>query len=338
MRRCLKVCCRSRRAVPGLRSLLALSAGRCTGPSTHRASALRVKRRKTGRKTRGTKGVGGRVSAKGHGVVERDTSTSASTARGKPRRSSSQGPDVGRDHDGRFVGGCSCWHPRTRSGGASLRCEKRHPTMEGVLVRLQPVGFHDRTVTTSSACTRFIDTHAKARAGGHVKATGASEVGPHRAPRVNSPEARWRDPLKRAVRRENGMSLGTHRIGATLTGAEAIGSKARSSRRDLPENSRARVHEVEVVWMAGVGGAHPACAKGREARADASRRRNSNAVDAASRDPKANRCDGVRRFSLNGKTQHDDSRVERHVNVHTAPGVSGSTGSFTFTGGRARRA
>lgn len=97
------------------------------------------------------------------------------------------------------------------------------------------------------------------------------------------------------------MSLGTHRIGATLTGAEANGSKARSSRRDLPENSRARVHEVEVGWMAGAGGAHPACAKGREARADASRRRNSNAVDAASRDPEVNRCDGVRRFSSNEK-------------------------------------
>lgn len=72
VRRCLKVCCRSRKAVPGLRSLLALSASRCTRPSAHRASALRVKRRKTGRKTRGTKGVGGRVRAKGHGVVERE--------------------------------------------------------------------------------------------------------------------------------------------------------------------------------------------------------------------------------------------------------------------------
>lgn len=57
--RCLKVCCRSRRAVPDLRSLLALSAGRCTGSSAHRANSLRVKRRKTGRKTHGIKGVGG---------------------------------------------------------------------------------------------------------------------------------------------------------------------------------------------------------------------------------------------------------------------------------------
>jgi len=98
--------------------------------------------------------------------------------------------------------------------------------MEGVLVRLQPVGFHDRTVTTSSASTMSTDDQAKARRGEHVKATGTSEVGPHRAPRVNSPQARWRDPLKRAVRRENGMLLGTHRIGATLTGAEANGSKS----------------------------------------------------------------------------------------------------------------
>lgn len=68
--------------------------------------------------------------------------------------------------------------------------------MEGVLVRLQPVGFHDRTVTTSSACTRSTDDHAKARRGGHVKATGTSEVGPHRAPRVNSPQAPLEGPAE----------------------------------------------------------------------------------------------------------------------------------------------
>lgn len=110
--------------------------------------------------------------------------------------------------------------------------------------------------------------------------------------------------------------------------------RARSRRRDLPENGRARVHEVEVVGWQVAGGAHPACAKGREARADASRRRNSNAVDAASRDPEANRCDGVRRVSSTRKTQRFDSRVARHVRNHTAPGVSGSSSPFTLTGGR----
>jgi len=169
--------------------------------------------------------------------------------------------------------------------------------MEGVLVRLQPVGFHDRTVTTSSARTRPIDDRAKARSDRHVRATETSEVDPHRAPRVNSLLARWRDPLKRAIRRENGVSLGAYRVGATLTGAQANGSKARSPRRDLPENSRARVYEVEVGWMASAGGAHPVCAKDREVRADTSRRRNSNAVDAASGDPTVKRCDEVRRVS-----------------------------------------
>jgi len=86
-------------------------------------------------------------------------------AHGQPWAASSQEPDVGRDHDGWFVGGCSCWHPRTRHGDESLRVEKRHLTMEGVLVRLQPVGFHARTVTTGSAFTRSIDVHAKARLG-----------------------------------------------------------------------------------------------------------------------------------------------------------------------------
>lgn len=100
--------------------------------------------------------------------------------------------------------------------------------------------------------------------------------------------------------------------------------RARSRRRDLPKNGRARVHEVESGWMAGAGRAHPACAKGREALADASRRRISNAVDAAPGDPKAKRCDAVRRFSLNGKTLHFDPWIERFVDFCTAPGVSGT--------------
>jgi len=54
---------------------------------------------------------------------------------------------------------------------------------------------------------------ARAGSGRHARATGTSEVGPHRAPRANSPQARWRDPPKRAVRRENGVSIGSHRVG-----------------------------------------------------------------------------------------------------------------------------
>lgn len=99
--------------------------------------------------------------------------------------------------------------------------------MEGVLVRLQPVGFHDRTVTASSACTRSTDVHAKARRGGHVKATGTSEVGPHRAPAGEQPAGtagRIRRSGQSVVKTE--CPLGTHRIGATLTGAEANGSRS----------------------------------------------------------------------------------------------------------------
>lgn len=164
VRRCLKVCCRSRRAVPGLRSHLALSAGWCTRPSAHHVDSLREKRRETDRKIRGRKRVGGtKVRAKGHGVVEREDEYFGVHRGGKPQRELARAWDDGRDHDGWFVGGCSCWHLRTRHTGESLSDGKRHPAMEGVLVRLQPVGFHDRTVTTGSACTRSIDAPARKR-------------------------------------------------------------------------------------------------------------------------------------------------------------------------------
>lgn len=190
VRRSLKVCCRSRRAVPGLRSLLALSAGRCTRPSAHRASALRVKRRKTGRKTRGTKGswrTEGCEWARGRGAryeyfgVHRTRETASVELARAGRRARSR----------RLVRG---WLLLLAPADTSRRRKppgREETPCDGRRLGSSPAGrFHDRTVTASSACTRFIDTHAKARAGGHVKATETSEVGPHRAPRVNSPEGK----------------------------------------------------------------------------------------------------------------------------------------------------
>lgn len=79
-----------------------------------------------------------------------------------------------------------------------------------------------------------------------------------------------------------------------------------------------------VLWMAVVGGAHLACAKGREARADASSSRNSIVVDATSEDWKAKRCDAGVAGSQTGKRHVRDRRVERFAEVHTAIGVSDS--------------
>lgn len=139
VRRCLKNCCRSRKAVAiGPRDLPPSQADRCAGPSARRAEALREKRRKTRRKTRGTKRVGGRSEgerARGRGA--RTIGTSPSTARGKPRAGARKG--IGTTGAITTAGSwvvCSCWHPRTGHGVERLRVEKRHLAMKGVLVRL----------------------------------------------------------------------------------------------------------------------------------------------------------------------------------------------------------
>lgn len=110
--------------------------------------------------------------------------------------------------------------------------------------------------------------------------------------------------------------------------------RARSRRRDLPENGRARVHDVEVVgWQVLVERIPRVrrAARPEQTLADGGSR---YAVDAASRDPKANRCDEVTRFSPTGESHRFDPRAERHVDIYTTPGVSGLSGAFTFTGGR----
>lgn len=196
----------------GPHGLLALSARRRTGPSSDRADFLReaVERlveRPAGQREsaigQGRSGTGS-WSANEYFAVHR----ARETARGHP-----QGFGTTARRDGWFVGGCSCWHPRARHAGVSPRDEEEAPNEGRRPGSSQPLGFHDRAGTTGSACTRSIVARAKARPGRHVKATGTSEVGPHRAPRANSPTASWKDPLKRAVRRENGVSLGTHRVG-----------------------------------------------------------------------------------------------------------------------------
>jgi hypothetical protein len=79
-----------------------------------------------------------------------------------------------------------------------------------------------------------------------------------------------------------------------------------------------------VLWMAVAFGAHLACAKGREARADASSSRNSVVVDATLEDWKAKRCDADMTVSQTGERHVCDRRVERFAEFQRATGVSDS--------------
>jgi hypothetical protein len=76
--------------------------------------------------------------------------------------------------------------------------------------------------------------------------------------------------------------------------------------------------------MAVVGGAHLACAKGRETRADASCSRNSIVVDTTSEDRAVIGCDAGVTVSQTGDRYVGDRRVERSAEVHTTTDVSGS--------------
>lgn len=64
--------------------------------------------------------------------------------------------------------------------------------------------------------------------------------------------------------------------------------------------------------------------KGREARADTNFARNPNAVDTATEDRGVKRCDAGETFSQTGQRTICDRRVERHAEVYTVTGVSGS--------------
>lgn len=136
--------------------------------------------------------------------------------------------------------------------------------------------------------------------------------------------AGWTGPPKRIRRRETlGSSIVSVQSRKTSTGMDFRG-EARKSRRDLVGNARTRVHEFfSSVLMAVAGGAHLACAKGREARADASCSRNSVVVDATPEDRAAKGCDAGVAISQTGDRCVCDRRVERSAEVHTATGVLG---------------
>lgn len=181
-----------------------------------------------------------------------NSSTSASTAHGKPW--SVELARAGRRARSRWL--VRGWLLLLAPADTSRR---RKPSgcevtpCDGRRLGSSPAGrFHDRTVTTSLACTRSIDVHAKARLGRHVKATETSEVGPHRAPRVNSPEARWRDPLKRAVRRENGMFLwdASDRGNPHRCGGERVESSFVEARPPRDQSSTGTRESKLVGWQA----------------------------------------------------------------------------------------
>jgi hypothetical protein len=93
-----------------------------------------------------------------------------------------------------------------------------------------------------------------------------SEVGSHRITKDENSLAGWTGPPKRIWRRETlGSSIVLAQSRKTSADTDFRG-EARKSRRDLVGNARTRVHEFfSSVWMAVAGGAHLACAKGREA-------------------------------------------------------------------------
>lgn len=159
VRRCLKNCCRSRKAVAiGPRDLPPSQADRCAGPSARRADALRATSKDGSKDTRdkgsrwserGRKGTGSWSANDRYFAVHRTRETGCGSSQGHR--------DDGRDHDGWFVGGLLLLAPadRARSREAPRReeapCDGRRPGSS------QRFGFHDRAVMASSACTRSID-------------------------------------------------------------------------------------------------------------------------------------------------------------------------------------
>lgn len=120
------------------------------------------------------------------------------------------------------------------------------------------------------------------------------------SPRVKDLAAGWTDPPKRARRRETpGSSSRSGQSAQAPHPGGIIGSK-HDDRDAIPSGNAEHGCTVSEraqssVWMAVLLGAHLACAKGREARADASFAGSSRAVDAVSGDRGVKGCDaGVR--------------------------------------------
>lgn len=141
----------------------------------------------------------------------------------------------------------------------------------------------------------------------------------------------WTDPPKRAWRRE---TLGSSNVSAqSPRGSQPvriIGSKHDGRDAISSESVEHGCTSFRVCGWQFVGGAHLACVKGRETRADASFARSSVAVDAAPGDRGVKGCDAGPPVSSTRDRRACDRRIERFAEVHTTTGVSGSFSLHTL--------
>lgn len=122
-------------------------------------------------------------------------------------------------------------------------------------------------------------------------------------------ESWWtKTPLQVGRARRSELGVVKHRVPRTrwCKGRKALSRRGSSGRstmietRSLREWSSTGARVFSSVWMAVVGGAHLACAKGRETRADASSTRNSRRSTPQSKDRKAKGCDASAAVSSTG--------------------------------------
>jgi hypothetical protein len=147
--------------------------------------------------------------------------------------------------------------------------------------------------------------------------------------------AGWTDPPKRAWRRE---TLGSSNVSVQSPQGpqpvRIIGSKHDDRDAISSESVEHGCTSFRVCGWQFVGGAHLACVKGRETRADASFARSSVAVDAAPGDRGVKGCDAgppvssnersTRLRSANRKVRrgpHDDRRLGFVLTAYPSPGL-----------------
>lgn len=143
--------------------------------------------------------------------------------------------------------GGSCWHPMTRREVERLCVEKRHSSMEDVLVCALPVSSRSRWKIAGLA--ERPDSHSvhwenkTNGASRGAKATGMSEVGSHRITKDENSIADWTGSPKRIRRRETLVSSIVSAQSRKTSADTDLRGEARRSRRDLVGNDRTRVHE-----------------------------------------------------------------------------------------------
>jgi hypothetical protein len=143
--------------------------------------------------------------------------------------------------------GGSCWHPMTRREVERLCVEKRHFTMEGVLVCALPVS--SRSWWKKAGLAERPDSHqvvGKTKPTGESRRVGDRDVRGRLASNHEKDEnslTGWTGSPKRIWRRETlGSSIVSVQSRKTSTDTDFRG-EARKSGRDLVGNDRTRVHE-----------------------------------------------------------------------------------------------